>query len=87
MRSASKEELDTEMRKVWRLWQKIRVALSTPTSRRWQYDDIFDEYHFTHSPEVLARIIADEGHGGPSECDRDASDLAAATTRYANGNL
>ena len=63
----SKEEMDTEMRKVWRLWQNIRVALSTPACAPWRYEDIFDEYHFTHSPEVLARIVAGEACAEPDE--------------------
>lgn len=63
----SKAELDTEMRKVWRLWQNIRVALSSPACAPWRYEDIFDEYHFTHSPEILARIVAGEARAEPGE--------------------
>ena len=62
----SKEEMDTEMRKVWRLWQNIRTALSTPAWAEWQYEDIIDEYHFTHSPDVLERIVMDEAYPSPA---------------------
>lgn len=54
----TKEEMDEKQQEVWRLWQRIRRALSSPAFADWTYDDEQDMYHFTHSPEVLARLVA-----------------------------
>eukprot|EP01043_Picozoa_sp_COSAG02_P048397 COSAG02_NODE_4748_length_5028_cov_2.319537_5_plen_335_part_00 len=83
----SKEDMDAEMRKVWRLWQNIRVALSSPACAEWRYEDTFDEYHFTHSPEVLARILATDVHVGQGERDSNVTAGAAAVLDHTKGNL
>eukprot|EP01043_Picozoa_sp_COSAG02_P016194 COSAG02_NODE_708_length_18231_cov_53.208416_5_plen_329_part_00 len=82
----SKEVMDIEMRKVWKLWQNVRVALSGPAFAKWRYEDIFDEYHFTHSPETLARIVASEVHVGPREWISNA-DGVTPVLRHTKGNL
>jgi hypothetical protein len=68
----TKEEMDTQMRQVWRLWQNIRLALETQGCEQWKYSDEHDEYHFTHSPEVLARVVAGEEVATGSEETRTA---------------
>ncbi len=82
----SKKDMNTEMRNVWRLWQNIRVALSSPACAKWRYEDILDEYHFTHSPETLARIVASEFHAGLREQIGNA-DGVTPVLRHTKGNL
>ena len=44
-------------REAWRLWQRVRQCVSTPEYDAWKYPDAFDEYHFSHSPALLKRLV------------------------------
>mmetsp|Transcript_37173 Transcript_37173/g.116878 ORF Transcript_37173/g.116878 Transcript_37173/m.116878 type:complete len:262 (+) Transcript_37173:316-1101(+) len=53
----TREELVGRYREAWRLWQRVRQCVSTPEYDAWKYPDAFDEYHFSHSPALLKRLV------------------------------
>ena len=56
----TQQELVGKYRAAWRKWQKVRQALSPPAFDEWVYPDEHDEYHFSHSPAVLQRLVDGE---------------------------